>query len=106
MPQFVGLPVIVEAYRFETNVAFMPEHFRRAVRRYYPDGTVGVLVDNALRICKHADWIVQGPSGDFTVMSPAAFEASYAPFVAEVPAPPLAPVVMPERRAHRRTQNV
>lgn len=104
MPRFVGRPVIVEAHSFEGNVAFWPEPFRLAVRRHYPDGTIGVAVGSELRTAKYGDWVVHGPDGLFTVMTPAAFEAMFSPQA--VPAPSPAPPAASPRRDSRRGSHV
>jgi len=99
MPQFVGRPVIVEAYPFEANVAFLPEAFRQAVRRHFPDGTIGVAVGSELRVAKYGDWIVHGPDGLFTVLTPAAFETMFSPMAPPAPSPAPAPARREQRKS-------
>jgi hypothetical protein len=89
MPRFVARPIVVEAHQYDGNTVAMPDAFRMAVRRHLPGGTVEVMAGEQLRACKHGDWIVRGPDGQFSVVRDAAFETMFEPHRA-------APAALPE----------
>lgn len=77
MPRYVARPVIVEAYAWTGHTHELPEDFRRAITRHLQAGGVEVMTGDGARQCKHYDWIVRGPEGQFSVIRAAAFEAGY-----------------------------
>lgn len=81
MPRFVARPVVVEAHHLLESVNAMPEAFRLAVRRFLPNGTIEVMTGDGMRICRHTDWVMRGPDGEFSVMKNATFEAMFEPHV-------------------------
>ena len=87
MPKFIAKPVGVEAFQFDGHTHMLPEDFRMAVRRHLPGGTVEVMTGDGLRPCKHGDWIMRGPSGDFSVVRNATFETMYTDYVPEAVKP-------------------
>jgi hypothetical protein len=89
MPRFVALPVTVEAYEWTGHLHMFPDAFRMAVRRQNHNGTVDVMTDDGLRSCRHGDWIVRGPNGDFSVLRGATFETMYQEHVPPVVAAPV-----------------
>lgn len=97
MPRFVARPVVVEAHQYLGNVVAMPIDFRDAVRRYAHDGSVDIMSSDGLRCCRHGDWIVRGPTGEFSIQRVATFEKMFEP---HHPPPPV--VEAPTKRANRK----
>lgn len=88
MPRFTALPVTVEAHQWAGHMHMLPEPFRIAIRTHRPGGMIEVMTGDGIRQCRHEDWIVRGPDGQFSVMRAAAFEAMYGP----QEEPPAAPI--------------
>jgi hypothetical protein len=76
MPRFVARPVQIEAHQWEGHTHELPESFRRAVTRHIMGG-VEIMTGDGARACKHYDWIVRGPDGQFSVVRAAAFETYF-----------------------------
>lgn len=81
MPRFVAKPIVCEAFQWQGHTHELPESFRMAITRHLVGGMVEVMTGDGARQCKHYDWIVRGPEGQFAVVRAAAFEAGYEPHV-------------------------
>jgi len=79
MPRFQAKPVIVEALQFTGDIAQWPEQFRLAVRRHLPGGITEIVTGDGVRAIRFGDWVVHGPSGQFSVWREAEFETCFAP---------------------------
>lgn len=106
MPRFVGRPVVVEAHQFTGNA--LPVTFAGAVARRSQAG-MEIKTADGPRLCRFTDWIMRGPSGEFSVMKNAAFETFFAPFE-PAPDPPPEPeptiaIVAVKRHYQRRTDH-
>jgi hypothetical protein len=82
----------------------LPESFRMAVRRHLVGGVIEVATGDGPRLCKHEDWIVHGPDGQFSVQRAAMFETWFE----EAAAPPVetlqpTPASLPVKRSKERT---
>jgi hypothetical protein len=99
MPRYVARPVQVTAFQYDGHTHEWPEAFRMAVRRHLPGGTVEIMTGDGLRPCKHGDWIMHTPDGQFSVVRDAAFETMFEP---QRPAP----AALPEagKRLHTRKE--
>jgi hypothetical protein len=95
MPRFIARPVEVEAHQYDGTTVCMPDDFRRALRRYLPDGTVEFMTGDGPRPCKYRDWVMRGPDGQISVIRDAAFEAMFAPVFAGPPPEALMPALPP-----------
>ena len=81
MPRFVAKPMIVEAHQ-NMGQPFPPE-FALAVLQHRTDGMIDIATGDGTRPCKYTDWVVRGPSGQFSVMRDADFEAMFEPQLPE-----------------------
>jgi hypothetical protein len=101
MPRFVARPVGVEAHLFDGHIHAMPESFRLAVRGFRGPGVIDVLTLDGLRQCRHGDWIVHGPDGQFSVHRAATFE-TYFEAVQAIPEQPPAPMTAARAESRRK----
>lgn len=77
MPRYIARPVIIEAFPWSGHTHELPESFRRAVTRHLVGGMVEIMTGDGARQCRHDDWIVRGPDGQFSVLRAAAFETMF-----------------------------
>jgi hypothetical protein len=81
MPRYTAKPVLVEAFPWQGHAHELPESFRMAITRHLVGGMVEILTGDGARQCRHDDWIVRGPDGQFSVLRAAAFETYFEPHV-------------------------
>jgi hypothetical protein len=77
MPRYTARPVTIEAFQWLGHTHELPEAFRMVVTRHLQAGGVEVMTGDGARQCRHYDWIVRGPEGQFSVLKAAAFEAGF-----------------------------